>query len=43
MFIVLGIIYSLILFIAYFGNQNERELNKQKKDWERVMGRKYEY
>ena len=42
MFIVLTIIYSLIIFISLFGDYEEKELERQKKNWERTMGNKYE-
>ena len=42
MFIVLTIVYSLIIFISLFGDYEEKELERQKKDWERIMGKKYE-
>lgn len=41
MFIILAIMYSLIIFITLFGNYDGKELEKQKQEWERIMGRKY--
>ena len=42
MFILITLIYILILFIAYFGDYKSKEIEKQKEEWERVIGRKYE-
>lgn len=42
MFIVLTIVYSLIIFISLFGDYKSKELERQKKEWERIMGKKYE-
>ena len=42
MFALLGITYIFIILISYFGDYKSKELEKQKNDWERVMGRKYE-
>ena len=41
MFIVLTITYMFIIFIVLFGDYKEKELEKQKKDWEKVFDRKY--
>ena len=41
MFIILAIIYSLIIFIAYFGDYKSKEIEKHKEEWERIMGKKY--
>lgn len=41
MFIVLAITYIFIIFIVLFGDYKEKELEKQKKEWERIIGRKY--
>lgn len=41
MFIVLTITYSFIIFIVLFGDYKQKELEKQKKEWERIIGRKY--
>ena len=42
MFILITLIYILILFIAYFGDYKSKEIEKDKEDWDRVIGRKYE-
>ena len=42
MFIVLTIVYIFIIFIVLFGDYKEKELEKHKEDWERIIGRKYE-
>ena len=42
MFILITLIYILILFIAYFGDYKSKEIEKQKEEWEKVIGRKYE-
>lgn len=42
MFIVLTIIYSFIIFISLYGDYEGKEIERQKKDWERIMGKKYE-
>ena len=42
MFTVLTVVYSFIILISYFGDYKSKEIEKQKKDWERVIGRKYE-
>ena len=42
MFIILAIIYILIIFITYFGDYKSKEIEKQKEEWERIIGRKYE-
>ena len=41
MFILLGIIYILILFIAYFGDYKSKEIEKDKQKWEKIIGGKY--
>lgn len=41
MFIVLGITYAFIVFVTLFGDYKEKELEKHKNDWERIIGRKY--
>lgn len=41
MFIILAIIYSLIIFIAYFGDYKSKEIEKDKQDWEKILGKKY--
>ena len=42
MFTVLTVLYGFIILIAFFGDYKTKELEKDKKDWERVIGRKYE-
>ena len=42
MFIILTITYIFIILIVLFGDYKEKEIEKQKEDWERLMGRKYE-
>ena len=42
MFILITLVYILILCIAYFGDYKSKEIEKQKEEWERVIGRKYE-
>lgn len=41
MFIILAIIYSLIIFIAYFGDYKSKEIEKDKQKWEEITGNKY--
>jgi hypothetical protein len=41
MFIVLTIIYSFIIFISLFGDYEGEELERQKKDWEKIIGKEY--
>ena len=40
-FIILGLIYTLIIVIAYRGDYKSREIEKQEEEWERIMGRRY--
>lgn len=42
MFTLLGITYIFIILIVLFGDYKEKEINKHKKDWERLIGNKYE-
>jgi hypothetical protein len=42
MFTVLMVLYGFIILITLFGDYRSKEINKQKEDWERIMGRKYE-
>ena len=42
MFIILTITYIFIIIISLYGDYKSKELEKDKEDWERVMGRKYE-
>ena len=41
MFILITLIYILILFIAYFGDYKSKEIEKQKEEWEKIIGEKY--
>ena len=41
MFILITLIYILILFIAYFGDYKSKEIEKQKEEWEKILGKKY--
>ena len=41
MFIVLGITYGFIVFMVLFGDYKGKEIEKQKNDWERIIGKKY--
>ena len=41
MFILLGITYGLIIMIAYFGDYKSKEIEKDKKKWEEIIGKKY--
>ena len=41
-FIVLTTVYIFIILISLFGDYEEKELERQKKDWERIIGKKYE-
>lgn len=42
MFTVLTVVYGFIILISLFGDYKNKELEKQKQDWERIIGRKYE-
>ena len=41
MFTVLTVLYGFIILIVLFGDYRSKEIEKQKEDWERIMGRKY--
>ena len=41
MFILITLIYILILFIAYFGDYESKEIEKDKQKWEEIIGSKY--
>ena len=41
MFFIIGIVFGFIIFISLFGNYEGEELERQKKEWERIIGRKY--
>ena len=42
MFTLLGITYTFIILIALFGDYISKEIEKDKEEWERVIGRKYD-
>ena len=42
MFIILTITYIFIILISLYGDYKSKEIEKQKEEWERVIGRKYE-
>ena len=42
MFIILTITYIFIIIISLYGDYKSKELEKDKEEWERVIGRKYE-
>lgn len=42
MFAVLTTVYIFIILIALYGDYKSKEIEKDKEDWERVIGRKYE-
>lgn len=42
MFIALTIIYIFIILIALYGDYKSKEIEKQKEDWEKIIGKKYE-
>ena len=42
MFIALTITYIFIILISLFGDYKSKEIEKQKEEWERVTGSKYE-
>lgn len=37
MFILLGMIFSLIIFVAFFGDYNEKELKEEYKKYEEIV------
>ena len=41
MFTVLTVVYGFIILISYFGDYKTKEIEKQKEEWERVIGKKY--
>ncbi len=41
MFTVLMVVYGLIIFIAYFGDYKNKEIEKDKQKWEEITGKKY--
>jgi hypothetical protein len=42
MFTLLVITYIFIILISLYGDYKSKEIEKQKEDWKRVIGRKYE-
>ena len=40
--ILIIIIFIFITLISFFGDYNKKEIEKQKQDWERIIGCKYE-
>lgn len=42
MFTVLTVVYGFIILISYFGDYKSKELEKDKEEWERVTGNRYE-
>ena len=41
MFTVLTVLYGFIILIVLFGDYKEKETNKHKEDWEKIIGKKY--
>ena len=41
MFVLLTIVYIFIILISLYGDYKSKEIEKDKKDWERVTGTKY--
>ena len=41
MFTVLTTVYIFIILISLYGDYKSKEIEKDKKDWERVTGTKY--
>ena len=42
MFIALTITYIFIILISLFGDYKSKEIEKQKEEWEKIIGKKYE-
>lgn len=42
MFTLLSITYIFIILIALYGDYKSKEIEKQKEDWEKIIGKKYE-
>lgn len=42
MFTLLSITYIFIILISLFGDYKSKELEKDKEEWERVTGNRYE-
>lgn len=41
LFYLLGLIYFLIMLIAFFGNYNARELEKDERKWKEIFKEDY--
>ena len=41
LFVVLGIVYSFIIFIVLFGNYKGEELERHKQDWKKLFKEDY--
>lgn len=41
MFTILAVIYIFIILIVLFGDYKEKEINKHKEEWEKIIGKKY--
>lgn len=41
LFIVLGIVYSFIIFITLFGDYKGEEIKRHKEDWKRIFKEDY--
>lgn len=41
MFTVLTVLYGFIIIIVLFGDYKSKEIEKQKRDWEEIEGKKY--
>ena len=41
MFTLLSIIYIFIILISLYGDYKSKELEKDKKDWEKIFNRSY--
>lgn len=42
MFIILTITYIFIILISLYGDYKSKELEKDKEEWEKIIGKKYE-
>lgn len=41
MFIILTITYIFIILITLYGDYKSKEIEKDKEDWEKIIGKKY--
>ena len=41
MFTLLGITYGFIILISLYGDYKTKEIEKQKEEWEKIIGKKY--